>query len=107
GPRCGARERRDEARQRRPGVVRARARLGVVLHRGDWHPGQLDALDRAVVERYVRNPPAAEARIEVATLARRADGEAVVLGRHEHPAGVELEHRMVRAAVAEAELERL
>ena len=35
------------------------------------------------------------------------DREAVVLRRHEHAAGLPLEHRMVRATVAERELVRL
>jgi hypothetical protein len=64
----------------------ARAQLGIG-----------EALDGAVVQRLVRRR---------APL-RRPHGEAVVLARHEHAAARAFQHRVVRAAMAERELERL
>src|SRR6476646_4059220 len=80
-----------------PGVVRARTGLGMELHRPRAQVGVVEALDRAVVERDV---------CRLATLGR-AHGEAVVLARHEHAARAPVDHGMVRAAVAERELEGL
>ena len=45
--------------------------------------------------------------LEVAAGLGPADREAVVLGGHEHAPPVEVEHRVVGAAVAEPQLERL
>ena len=58
---------------------------------------KVETFDRPVVER------------DVCCLARlrRGDGEAVVLARDEHATRAALEHRMVRTAMAERELERL
>ena len=80
----------------RPGVVRARAGLGVELHRARTQLREVEALDRPVVEGDVRGLVGV----------RGLDREAVVLARHEHPPAAPLEHRVVRAAVAERELER-
>src|SRR5512132_2214525 len=80
-----------------PGVVRPGAGLRVELHRTGALAAQLEALDRAVVERDVRL---------LAGLGR-SDGEAVVLGRDEDAVRRALEHRVVRAPVAERELVRL
>src|SRR5260221_7178463 len=67
------------------------------LERAGAQLGKIEALDRPVVERDVRR------------LFRvgRADREAVILARDENAAAVALEHRMVRAAVTEGQLERL
>src|SRR5206468_5846580 len=59
--------------------------------------GILEALDRPVVERAVRD----------ARLVARCDREPVVLRRDENLAAAVVEHRMVRAAVAEGQLVRL
>src|SRR3954469_4904259 len=95
--RLGMRELVHPGLEQRPRVVWARPRLGMELQRAGAELRQLEALDRPVVERDVRH------------LARfaRLDGEAVVLARDEHPAGKTLEHRVVRAPVAERELVRL
>src|SRR6476646_2339943 len=85
----------DPAGEDRPGVVRARTGLGVELHGPGSKLGIGEALDRAVVERFVCRR----------TIVGRADGEAVVLARDEHTPRLALEHRMVRAAMAERQLE--
>src|SRR5262245_40089016 len=79
---------------RRPRVVRPRAGLGMELERARAELAKLEALDGAVVERHVR---------DLGRVAR-VDAEAVILRGHEHPAAGTLEHRVVRAAVAEREL---
>src|SRR6476619_1475606 len=81
--------------EQRPRVVRPRSRLRVELERLRAQLRELEALDRLVVERVVA----------CVALVFRAHGEAVVLARDEHAARLALEHRMVRAAVAERELE--
>src|SRR5260221_14132441 len=81
----------------RPRVVRAGAGLGVELQRASAQLGEVEAFDSAVVEGDVRS---------LGRLAR-PHGEAVVLARDEDAAGLPLEHRMVRAAMAERELVRL
>src|SRR5439155_24089638 len=82
-------------------VVRARARLGVVL---DGKNGKLpvaESLDRTVVQ------------VDVGQLVfrlreeRRIDGEAVVLGRDLDLAGAQILDRMIGSSVPELELERL
>src|ERR671922_2848067 len=73
-----------------PGVVRARAGLGVELHRARAQLWEVEPLDGAVVERDVRR---------LARLAR-LDGEPVVLARDEDALAAPLEHRVVGAAVA-------
>src|SRR5207247_10054855 len=80
-----------------PGVVRARSRLGMELHRARIELGEVEPLDGAVVERDVRR----------LLSRRRRDREAVVLAGDEDPVRTLVEHRVVRAAVAEAELEGL
>src|ERR671923_823058 len=79
-----------------PGVVRARAGLGVELHRARAQLWEVEPLDGAVVERDVRR---------LARLAR-LDGEPVVLARDEHAAGCAMDDGVVRTAMAEWELER-
>src|SRR5436305_1605483 len=79
------------------GVVRPGTGLGMELDRARAQLGEREALDRVVVERQVRR----------VALVLRAQGKAVVLARHEDAAARALEHRMVDAAVAERELERL
>src|SRR4051794_28559703 len=81
----------------RPRVVRPRARLRVELRRAGAELGEVERLDSAVVEGDRRG---------LAPLARR-DGEAVVLAGDEHPAALAVQDRVVRAAVAEGQLERL
>src|SRR5712691_8617085 len=80
-----------------PRVVRAWPGLRVELHRAGAELRVVEPLDRAVVERDVRR---------LALLAR-PDGETVVLARHQHPAGAPVDDRVVRATVAERQLERL
>src|SRR5439155_16940531 len=87
----------DEIADDRPGVARAWACLWMELRRARALGREVERLDSAVVERHVRRLP----RL------RRLDREAVVLRRHEHAAACPLEHRMVRAAVTERQLERL
>ena len=91
----------DELGQLLARVVRPGRGLGVELHAPDGAAAQPQALDRAVVERAVRDLERA-----VAVLGR-AHREAVVLARHEHAARSALEHRVVRAAMPERQLERL
>ena len=86
----------DEALENRPRVVRAWPGLGVELHGARAQLGEVEALDGAVVQRDVRRLRALG----------RLDREAVVLARDEHAARLALEHRMVRAAVAERQLVR-
>src|SRR5207344_916631 len=97
----------DEGGQGLAGVVRAGAGLGMELERGDVAVAQGEPFDGAVVERCVGDDAGPERRREVAARLGPAHREAVVLGGHEHAAGAEVEHRMVRSAVAEAQLERL
>src|SRR3954449_2008053 len=87
----------DPAVDERIRVVRSRPGLGVELDRARAQLRQRQPLDRLVVERDVRH----------LRVLLRADREAVVLARDEHPAARPLEHRMVDAAMAERELERL
>src|SRR5262249_25504207 len=79
-----------------PRIVRSGACLGMELQRAGAQLRELESLDRAVVERDVR-------RLE--SVARR-DREAVVLARDQHATPPALEDGMVRAAMAEFELER-
>src|ERR1051326_5708876 len=81
----------------RPRVVRSRPRFRMELHRPGAQLPTCEPLDRAVVERDV---------CRLATLVR-LDGEAVVLARHQHASARALEDGVVRAAVAERELEGL
>src|SRR4051812_7493011 len=81
----------------RPRVMRARACFGVKLQRAGAQLGKVEPLDRAVVQRNMRG----------LRCFARLDREAVVLARDEDAAGLALEHRMVRAAMAERELVRL
>ena len=74
-------------------VERSRRRLGMELDAREAVAGE--PLAGAVVQRHVRDVVVGE------------DREAVVLDGDEHPAGREVAHRVVRAAVAERERERL
>ena len=67
------------------------------LHAPDRPALDTQALDRLVVERFVGDD-------DVGLALRGLDGEAVVLARHEHAARLGLEHRMVCATMAEAQL---
>src|SRR5919199_3174435 len=87
----------DPAFEQRPRVVRPRPRLGVELRRAGAQLREVESFDGLVVEGHVR-------RLGVV---RRRDREAVVLARDEDAAGLPLEHGVVRAAVAEWELEGL
>src|SRR4051794_28687033 len=87
-------------------VVRPRPRLGVVLHAAGRDVERPDALDRAVVEVDVGELDGADLRLDpLAGLAR--DREAVVLRGDGDPAGAQVLDRVVGAAVAERQLERL
>src|SRR5215470_3644548 len=77
------------------------------LHRGDRQLAERQPFDRAVIEGHMRDLRGAEIGFEVSPAVRYAHRETVVLGGHEHAPRVDLEHWMVRAAMAEAELERL
>src|SRR5712691_4388272 len=79
-----------------PGVVRAGAGLRMELQRPGAQLRERETLDGSVVERDVRHLP----RL------RGVDAEAVILSGHEHAAALALEHRVVRAAVAERQLRR-
>ena len=70
------------------------------LHAPDRPTLDTQALDRLVVERFVGDD-------DVGLALGSLDCEAVVLARHEHAARLGLEHRMVRAAMAEAQLVRV
>src|SRR5579862_3334931 len=83
--------------QQRPGVVRAGSRLRMELERARAQLREGEPFDGAVIERHVRR------LLGVV----RAYGEPVVLARHEDAPVRALQHRMVRAAVAEGKLERL
>src|SRR4051794_38850811 len=87
---------RHEALERRPRVVRAGRRLGMELQRARAQLGEREALDGLVVERDVRDAGAVGA----------GDREAVVLARHEHLPRPPILDGMVRASVAERQLER-
>src|SRR5918995_2941851 len=86
----------DPALDDRPGVVRTGACLRVELHRARAEVREVEALDRAVVERDVGH------RRRIA----RVDAEAVVLRRHEDATRRALEDGMVRSSMTEAELRR-
>src|SRR5262245_5902693 len=76
-------------------VVRAGAGLGMELERPRPQLRILEALDRPVVERHVGG---------LLALAR-LDREPVVLTRDEHPTRTAFQNRVVRAAMAERQLE--
>src|SRR5256885_6076230 len=79
-------------------VVRARRRLGVVLHAEHGQFGVTQALARSVVQVQVARLPTAPGE------RRRIDGEAVVLRRDLHAPGREILHGMVGAVMAEGQL---
>src|SRR5688572_9613120 len=95
--RCGSQMGEEGVEDRRR-IMRAGARLGMELHRAHVERLVPEALERAVEEAPVRD----------LDLAGRGAGgghrEAVVLARDEHPSGGDVEHRVVRAPMAEMEL---
>src|SRR5215203_2794216 len=96
----------DELVEQPQGVVRARSGLGVVLHAAGRDVEQAEALDGAVVEVHVGQLGLAEVGLEArARLA--ADREAVVLRGDRDALRAQVLDRVVGAAVAEGELERL
>ena len=105
----------EEAVEQVQAVVRPRPRLGVVLHRPARHLQQLEPLDRAVVEVHVRQRGRAEVRLPAhrlvdldrARAARTEHREAVVLRGDLDLARLQVLDRVVGAAVAERQLERL
>src|SRR3954451_23400806 len=104
--RLGTRDGPDELVEQMQRVVRPRPRLRVVLHAAGGHVEQADALDGAVVEVHVRELGLAEVRLK--SRPRLAlDREAVVLRRDRDAPVAQILDRVVRAAVAERELERL
>src|SRR6266511_5734665 len=86
----------DPAVEQRPRVMRPRARFGMELHRARAQLGEVEALDRAVVEGNVRRLPRLAGR----------DREAMVLAGDEDAARGPLDDGVIRAAVAVGELER-
>src|SRR3954451_15862080 len=91
-------DRLQEAIELVQGVVRTRARLGVVLDRRALDLEQLEALDRAVVEVDVGQRGLAEVGapahrlvgLHAPAAVRRRDREAVVLGGDLDPAGAQV-----------------
>src|SRR3954467_12882156 len=77
--------------EQRPRIVRPGPCFWMELHRPCLLQWKCQALDGVVVERDVSR----------LTCSRRCDREAVVLARHEDPAGSSFEHRVVRTAVTE------
>src|SRR4051794_33222270 len=80
----------DPGRENRPGVVWSGTSLGMELDGSGTQIAELQAFDRAVVERHVRR---------LAVLAG-GDGKAVVLARDEHASGGPLDDRVIGAAVS-------
>src|SRR5688572_12646801 len=102
----GGLEQRDELVEQSERVVRAGARLRVVLDAPGRDVEQADALDRAVVEVHVRQLAGAEVGLDpLAGLP--AHREAVVLRGDRDPARPQVLDGVVGAAVAERQLERL
>src|SRR6267378_4280057 len=83
-----------------PDVMRARAGFGVPLEAEGCAIRPREPLERTVEEGHMRRP-------QVGAQRRRIDGEAVVLARDHHLAGVEILHRMIGAVVPELHLEGL
>ena len=81
-------------------VVRAGGGFGVVLHAEGRQLAVAQPFDGLVVEVDVRD-------LELGRQGLGIDGEAVVLRGDLDRAGLQVLHRLVRAAVAELELERL
>src|SRR5262245_42721410 len=92
--RLGIRDLLDPALEERPRVMWARPGLGVELERARAQVWEIEAFDGSVVEG------------DVGRLGcfARPDCKPVVLARDEDATRMALEHRMVRAAVAEREL---
>src|SRR5437763_17020456 len=80
--------------------MRARRALGMVLHRKYRLARMAEPLDGSVVEIQVRHLDVGRQRV-------RIDGEPMILRGDFDLARVELLHRMIRATMAELQLERL
>src|SRR5262245_61076670 len=80
-------------------VVRAGTRFGMALESEGRPVGPRNPLQAAVEQRHVRDTDGRGQR-------RRVDGEAMVLARDQHLSRITVEHRMVRAVMAELHLER-
>ncbi len=87
--------------------VRARVGLRVVLHAGVVDVEQPEALDGPVVQVHVRQLGGAEVGLEATNAELAGHREAVVLRGDRDAAGGEVLDRVIGAAVAERELERL
>src|SRR5688572_26319596 len=92
-----------EAVEQVAGVVRAGRGLGVVLHRERRRVEEVEALDDVVVEADVADLRATERRAHGA-VARRVDGEPVVVRGDLDAAGAPVHDRLVDAPVPVAEL---
>src|SRR3954463_4991943 len=102
----GTIELRPEVVEQPERVVRPRASLRVVLDAGRRDVEQPEPLDGAVIEVHVRELGGAEVGLDLPP-DLPGDREAVVLRRDRDPPRREVLDRVVRAAVAERELERV
>src|SRR4051794_5938718 len=102
----GMGEQLDELVEEAEGVIGAGARLGVVLDAAGGDVEQADSLDRVVVEVHLGELRGAEVGLDDLA-GRSGDREAVVLARDRDPAGPQVLDRVVGAAVAEGQLERV
>ena len=80
-------------------IARAGGCLGVILNGEDRQAAMANAFKRVIVEVDVR-------RFDVGGQCRGIDGKTVVLGGDLHLAAPLVAHRMIRASMAELELER-
>src|SRR3546814_8708030 len=79
----------DEFVEQHDDVVRARAGFGMALEAEGGTVGELEALQRAVEQRYVRDPRIGRQR-------GRVDADAVVLAGDEHALGIEVDRKSTR-----------
>src|SRR5512140_3817477 len=86
-----------ELAEQRPGVVGARSGLRVVLDREDRKLPMHEPLHGSVVQVHMRHPQRRGARD---SLVVPHHSESVILGRDEHPIGIELAYRVISTAVA-------
>src|SRR3546814_15558520 len=80
-------------------IMRPRAGLGVPLEAERGGVAEFDALQRAVEQR-------AMGGADVAGKARFVHGKTVILTGYHHPPGIQVDHRVVGAVVAELHLQR-